>query len=192
MTGAIATTVVFFPLMRALAMAFLHAGAGPRRGGVRHRARRDGRPMHLETVMTKKFSLDEANRMLPLVSRIVRDIIDHYREWQRTVEAFEIAATLSRSEKPTPEAEALQHRAQELARDIQGFVGELSRLGLEFKGFELGLVDFPADVEGRNICWCWKHGEATVRTGTTLDAGYSTAGSRSRRILRSTTGAHHD
>ena len=40
--------------------------------------------------MTKKFSLDEANRMLPLVSRIVRDIIDHYREWQRTVEAFDV------------------------------------------------------------------------------------------------------
>ena len=130
-------------------------------------------PVILESVMTRKFSLDEANRMLPLVSRIVRDIIDHYREWQRTVEAFEIAATLSRSEKPTPEAEALQHRAQELARDIQGFVGELSRLGLEFKGFELGLVDFPADVEGRSICWCWKHGEASVAYWHELDAGFN-------------------
>lgn len=123
--------------------------------------------------MTKKFTLDEANRMLPLVSRIVRDIIEHYREWQGTVEAFEIAATLSRSDKPTPEAESLQHRAQHLARDIQGFVGELTRLGLEFKGFELGLVDFPADVEGRSVCWCWKHGEATVAHWHDADAGYN-------------------
>ncbi len=130
-------------------------------------------PLHLEKLMTKKFSLDEANRMLPLVSRIVRDIIDQYREWQRTVEAFEIAATLSRSEKPTPEAEALQHKAQELARDIQGFVGELSALGLEFKGFELGLVDFPADVEGRPIFWCWKHGEAAVTHWHDVDAGFN-------------------
>jgi len=129
--------------------------------------------LHLEKLMTKKFSLDEANRMLPLVSRIVRDIIDQYREWQRTVEAFEIAATLSRSEKPTPEAEALQHKAQELARDIQGFVGELSALGLEFKGFELGLVDFPADVEGRPIFWCWKHGEAAVTHWHDIDAGFN-------------------
>lgn len=123
--------------------------------------------------MTKKFSLDEANRMLPLVTRIVRDIIEHYREWQRTVEAFEIAATLNRSDKPTPEAEALQHKAQELARDIQGFVGELTRLGLEFKGFELGLVDFPADVEGRKIFWCWKHGEPEVGYWHDLDAGFN-------------------
>lgn len=123
--------------------------------------------------MTKKFSIDEANRMLPLVSRIVRDIIEYYREWQRTVEAFEIAATLSRSDKPTPEVEAFQVRAQQLARDIQGFVGELTRLGLEFKGFELGLVDFPADVDGRNVCWCWKHGEAAVAHWHDADAGYN-------------------
>lgn len=138
--------------------------------------------------MTKKFSLDDANRMLPLVARIVRDIIDYYREWQRTVEAFEIAATLSRSERPTPEAEALQHKAQELAREIQGFVGELSRLGLEFKGFELGLVDFPADVEGRSICWCWKHGEATVAHWHEADAGYN--GRQPVEALMHPTAAH--
>lgn len=140
--------------------------------------------------MTKKFSLDEANRMLPLVSRIVRDIIEHYREWQRTVEAFEIAATLSRSDKPTPEAEALQHKAQELARDIQGFVGELTRLGLEFKGFELGLVDFPADVEGRSIFWCWKHGEAAVRFWHDPDAGFN--GRQPVDALLQPSIAHHD
>lgn len=123
--------------------------------------------------MTRRFSLDDANRMLPLVSRIVRDIIDYYREWQRTVEAFEIAATLSRSERPSAEAEALQHKAQELAREIQGFVGELGALGLEFKGFELGLVDFPADVEGRNVCWSWKHGESSVAFWHHSDAGYT-------------------
>lgn len=122
--------------------------------------------------MTKKFSLDEANRMLPLVSHIVRDIIGYYHEWQRTVEAFEIAATLSRPEQPPADAEVLQHKAQELARDIQGFVSELTRLGLEFKGFERGLVDFPADVEGKAICWCWKHGEPAVAYWHDVDSGY--------------------
>ena len=140
--------------------------------------------------MTKKFSLDEANRMLPLVSRIVRDIIDHYREWQRTVEAFEIAATLNRSDKPTPEAEVLQHLAQELARDIQGFVSELLRLGLEFKGFELGLVDFPAEVDGRNICWCWKHGESVVAYWHETDAGYN--GRQSVEAILAPSTALHD
>ncbi|MEO6446014.1 MAG: DUF2203 domain-containing protein [Gemmatimonadaceae bacterium] len=123
--------------------------------------------------MMQRFSLEEANRMLPLVSRIVSDIIEHYREWQRTVEAFEIAATLSRSEKPAPQAEELQHQAQRLARDIQGFVGEIAHLGLEFKGFELGLVDFPADIEGRQLFWCWRHGEHSVQYWHDADSGYN-------------------
>ena len=123
--------------------------------------------------MKQKFSLDEANRMLPLVSRIVSDIMEYYREWQRTVEAFEIAATLNRAETPAPEAVALQHKAQRLAREIQGFVGELAHLSLDFKGFELGLVDFPADVEGRQIFWCWKHGESSVMYWHDTDSGYN-------------------
>lgn len=140
--------------------------------------------------MTKRFSLDEANRMLPLVSRIVRDILAHYHEWQRTVEAFEIAATISRSDKPSPEAETMQHRAQVLARDIQAFVGELSRLGLEFKGFELGLVDFPAEVEGRSISWSWKHGEPTVSHWHEADAGYSSR--QPVEAILDPTSAHQD
>ena len=123
--------------------------------------------------MTRKFTLDEANRMLPLVSRIVQDILDSYRDWQRTVESFEMAATLSRAEKPSPEAEALQHAAQGLARDIQGFVGEITHLGLEFKGFELGLVDFPGEIEGRQVLWCWKHGEPAVQYWHDVDTGYA-------------------
>jgi len=140
--------------------------------------------------MTRKFSLDEANRMLPLVSRIVRDIIDHYLEWQRTVEGFEIAATLSRADQPTPDAERLQRKAQDLAHEIQGFVSELTALGLEFKGFELGLVDFPAEVEGRNIFWCWKHGESSVTHWHDFDAGYNGRQPVETLLLASGTSAH--
>lgn len=124
-------------------------------------------------MLTRLFTLDEANRMLPLVSRIVGDIIEHYARWQRTIEEFEVAAALSVAERPAAEADVLQHRAQQLARDIQGFVGELAQLGLEFKGFELGLVDFPGDVGGRRVFWCWKYGEPAVQFWHDVDAGYA-------------------
>lgn len=123
--------------------------------------------------MPSRFTVEMANRMLPLVSRIVHDILDHYRTWQQTVEAFEIATALSRADRPTPEAESLQRKAQELAREIQGFLAELTDLGVEFKGFELGLVDFPGDVDGHQVMWCWKFGEPTVQHWHEIDAGYS-------------------
>lgn len=123
--------------------------------------------------MPSRFTVEMANRTLPLVSRIVRDILEQYRAWQQTVEAFEIATALSRADRPTPEAESLQRKAQELAREIQGFLAELTDLGVEFKGFELGLVDFPGDVDGHPVMWCWKFGEPAVQHWHEIDAGYA-------------------
>ena len=123
--------------------------------------------------MSHRFTIEMANRTLPLVSRIVRDILDHYREWQQAVEAFEIATALSRADRPTPDAVVLQGKAQELAREIQGFLAELADLGVEFKGFELGLIDFPGDVDGHPVMWCWKFGEPAVQYWHEMDAGYA-------------------
>jgi hypothetical protein len=123
--------------------------------------------------MHPRFTIELANRTLPLISRIVQDILDHYREWQRAVEAFEIATALSRADRPTPEAEIQQRKAQALAQEIQGFIAELTELGVEFKGFELGLVDFPGEADGHPVMWCWKFGEPAVQHWHEVDAGYA-------------------
>lgn len=123
--------------------------------------------------MPSQFTLELANRMLPLVSRIVGDILEHYRQWQASVEAFEVASATARGDTLTPEAELHQRRAQQLATDIQGFHAELTALGVEFKGFELGLVDFPGEIDGHPILWCWKFGEPTVQYWHDVDAGFA-------------------
>ena len=123
--------------------------------------------------MPSRFSLDLANRMLPLVSRIVGDILDHYRQWQQAVEAFEVATATATVDRPSAEAEVHQRRAQVLAADIQGFQSELANLGVEFKGFEMGLVDFPGEVDGHPVLWCWKYGEPAVQFWHEVDAGYA-------------------
>jgi hypothetical protein len=123
--------------------------------------------------MPPRFTLDLANRMLPLVSRIVGDILDTYRQWQQAVEAFEVASATGRADKPSAVAEAHQRRAQVLAADIQGFQSELTNLGVEFKGFELGLVDFPGEVDGHPIHWCWKFGEPAVQHWHEVDSGFA-------------------
>lgn len=123
--------------------------------------------------MSQHFTLEMANRMLPLVRNIVKDVLDHYRQWQQAVEAFEVAASLQRSGSAADGSEQLQRRAQELAGDIQGFLAELTSLGVEFKGFEHGLVDFPGELEGQRIMWCWKFGEASVQYWHDEQSGFA-------------------
>ncbi|HEX7121015.1 MAG TPA: DUF2203 domain-containing protein [Gemmatimonadaceae bacterium] len=122
--------------------------------------------------MTRLFTVDQANRMLPLVSRIVRDIVETHRVWQLTIQEFELATAESRADRPSLRADSMQREAQRLAREIQGFMGELRELGVEFKGFDLGLVDFPSERDGRLVYLCWKLGEDAVAWWHELEDGY--------------------
>ena len=132
--------------------------------------------------MPTSFTVDDANRMLPLVRRIVGDLVRDYWRWQDKVTEFEAAAVDRSLDNPSDEADSLEWEAQQIARDIDGYVREISELGVQLKGFDLGLVDFPGEVDGRPVLWCWQLGEPSVQFWHEEDAGF--AGRRPLHSLR--------
>jgi hypothetical protein len=96
----------------------------------------------------KLFTLEQANRTLPLVRRIVEDIVRTYARWQERVREFEVVAG-------------------------QLLVAELEALGVEFKGFDLGLVDFPSEMNGRVVHLCWRLGEPAIQHWHEVGAGFA-------------------
>lgn len=116
---------------------------------------------------------ERANRALPLVRRIVADLVACHGEWQDAVSAFEYATTRSSADKPDPDAERLQKHALVKAAEVQGFVSELKELGIECRSVETGLVDFPGELDGRPVHFCWQHGEETVSHWHDVGAGFS-------------------
>ena len=131
------------------------------------------------------FTVEQANRTLPLVRKIVDDIVSSYERWQDAVRSFELASAAVRADLPDPRAESLQIEAQRLAAEIAGFVRELNELGVQFKGYDLGLVDFPSLRDERTIYLCWQHGEPDVRFWHEIDGGF--AGRRPIDPAQSTT-----
>ena len=121
----------------------------------------------------KLYTVQEANRTLPFVRRVVDDIVTTYAKWQATVREFELASAGVRADVPDERATALQTEAQRLAAEIAGFVRELEQLGVEFKGYDLGLVDFPSLMGDRTVYLCWRLGEPDVRFWHELDGGYA-------------------
>lgn len=119
------------------------------------------------------FTIEQANRMLPLVRRIVEDIVQDYARWREQVGVLEVVAAGRRGDSPPDEAEKVEQDAQRLAADIERYVTELKELGVDFKGFDQGLVDFPAELEGRRVYLCWKLGEESVEHWHDLEAGYA-------------------
>ncbi len=119
------------------------------------------------------FSVEQANATLPYVQRIVCDIVTGYGRWQQLVRDFEVATAGSRADAPDANADALQKQAQRAAEDIEACQDELAKLGVEFKGYEQGLVDFPAERNGRPVFLCWQLGEPAVLHWHDRDAGFA-------------------
>ena len=122
--------------------------------------------------MEKSFTVDEANRTLPLVRRIVEDLVRDHHLWEEKVREFEVATAASSPDHPDVIAELLQVEAQRLANDIESYIAELNDLGVICKGMNVGLVDFRGQLDGREVFYCWKLGEPKVMYWHEVDAGF--------------------
>jgi hypothetical protein len=119
------------------------------------------------------FTVDHANRTLPLVRRIVDDVVREHRRWQETIAELDVLAVEARSDLPDPRIVALERQAQQIAREIDAFQEELESLGIQLKDRRIGLIDFPSELDGRRVLLCWQLGEPSVQYWHDEDAGYS-------------------
>jgi hypothetical protein len=123
--------------------------------------------------MPKFFTPEQANMTLPLVRRIVEDIVVQFARWQTRVREFELVSVSNTVESPDPRAAELEREVAALAAELEHFQRELAALGVEFKDYVQGLVDFPAQREGRTVYLCWRLGESAVEYWHEVDAGYA-------------------
>ncbi len=110
----------------------------------------------------KYFTVAQANRALPYVSRVVEDITQVYAR------IIELRRGADRPEGPEPDTEKEYEKTMDRLSEL---VDELHAVGVELKDFELGLVDFPAIHQGRDVLLCWKRGEADIGHWHEVDAG---------------------
>ena len=123
--------------------------------------------------MNQHFNVDDANRTLPLVRRIVEDVVRQHRLWREKILELDLVASSGRADEPRDRAAALEKEAQDLAREIDGYQQELAELGILLKDRRMGLVDYPSEMNGKRVYLCWRLGEAEVQFWHEEDAGYS-------------------
>lgn len=114
------------------------------------------------------FSVEEANRLVPLLT----DIFGRVRPWVDRVQ--KLAEVLEAPEAiPDPEAIRPQREEREaLLERIRGELGPLQEMGLEIKGAD-GLVDFHAKRGESPVYLCWRYGEDSVTHWHELQTGFS-------------------
>ena len=124
----------------------------------------------------KFFSVEEANKALPLVKAIVGDIV---RQFQVVNELRHRLGSVNKERRRPandPYAEETAQSQAELDAEetrLATFIDELNRLGVDLKGPSEGLCDFPSIRDGREVYLCWRLGEAGVTHWHEKNAGFA-------------------
>jgi len=119
------------------------------------------------TPRRRHFTLDQANRALVLIRRVVGDIIIEYQQLLDFSEAAEAAAAAGK----TAQIEDCHDKVVDAVDRLQICLEELSDIGVELRDWGLGVVDFPAIAGGREIYFCWQFGEPRVLYWHEVNAG---------------------
>jgi hypothetical protein len=123
------------------------------------------------------FTVASANKSLPLVRVIVEDIVQLFRDVRDREERLSSLrrGRAGKVNRDDPYGEEVEQVRAELEKDVerlQEYVDELQELGVEFKDPVMGLVDFPAVIDGQEAYLCWKLGEAAVEYWHTHESGF--------------------
>ena len=114
----------------------------------------------------RRFTLAQANSALPLVRRIVGDIVKTHGLVLRLHAEMEQAAGAR-------EQAATQSKLDESVTRLEDFVDELTDVGCELKDYQVGLIDFVGRHQSRDVYLCWKLGEEKIGYWHEMNAGYA-------------------
>jgi hypothetical protein len=118
------------------------------------------------------FSLEEANALIPRLELIME------RMQRRGIELREAIEALAREGgEPMTNIEVsdlLERRPelQGLVEELEQLIREIEACGGQFKGLELGLVDFPSEIDGQIGLLCWQYGEKEITHWHALESGF--------------------
>jgi len=127
--------------------------------------------------MPRHFTVTEAERMLPEVDRALRDAIFHKAEYQAaeaelnaTMQGIRMAGGSRVNPGPILATRARRDASTGALREV---FEKIEQMGVLVKDLDIGLIDFLAHYQGREVCLCWKLGEERIRFWHGTDEGFA-------------------
>ena len=131
-------------------------------------------PKRLQPSSPRLFTVDAANKTLPLVRAIVSDLApleQAVKSAGRRIEHLLENRDFQQGNPYSDELAAMQERLETDSQRVDEYVEELRQLGIEFKG-PGGHVVFPTMLDGRLAYLSWQLGEEEVTHWLDFDASF--------------------
>ena len=128
--------------------------------------------------MTDKFfDLEQAEKLLPQLQRWLeiatgarKELAEIEQEYERLVEDISL---LEGRVIDVPHFSRRKKERKEWISQLQHTARQIEDSGCLLKDLEEGLVDFPCQVDGREVYLCWKAGEPSIQFWHNTDEGFA-------------------
>ncbi|MGD0271414.1 MAG: DUF2203 domain-containing protein [Candidatus Sulfotelmatobacter sp.] len=137
----------------------------------------------------RTFTLDEAQSLLPVLESLLRAAIggkkimeDFEGEMQSLSHRIFLNGGTHVDVVAVARRKAERTKAEQRAKDA---LAEIDSIGVQVKDIDVGLLDFPCEVEGSVVLLCWRMGEGSITHWHSTDEGFAGRKPIDERITRS-------
>jgi hypothetical protein len=136
----------------------------------------------------RTFTLDEAQSLLPVLESLLRTALNARKtieEFDRDQQALQqrifLTGGMFLDIVPLARKKAERAKAEQRAKDA---LAEIDSIGVQVKDLDIGLLDFPCEVEGQTILLCWRLGEKSITHWHGAEEGFAGRKPIDERIAR--------
>lgn len=126
---------------------------------------------------SRTFTLDEAQELLPVLESLLRSAIDGKKliesadaEFQEIAKRIFVNGGMSLNMVHLASRKAQREKAVQRVKDA---MAEIDAMGVQVKDLDIGLLDFPCEVDGQIILLCWKLGEKGITHWHGVSEGFA-------------------
>jgi hypothetical protein len=121
----------------------------------------------------RSYTLEEANALVPQVRAVLLQLAVEQRRLDATHAAMHRQLEGNGNPASAEEATRLEREVADIGDGMRTLLGLLDDLGVQLRDPEMGLVDFPAEREGRRVWLCWRLADPAVAFWHGTDEGYA-------------------
>src|SRR6202050_4555629 len=137
----------------------------------------------------RTFTLDEAQCLLPTLESLLRAAIAGKKimeevegEMQELSHRIFLNGGTHVDVVAVARRKAERTKAEQRAKDA---LAEIDSIGVQVKDIDIGLLDFPCEVEGSVVLLCWRMGETSITHWHSTEEGFAGRKPIDERITRS-------
>jgi hypothetical protein len=125
----------------------------------------------------RTFTLEEAQSLLPVLESLLRTAMDGKKlvestdhEFQELAHRVFLQGGILVNIVAMARRKAEREKASQRAKDA---MAEIDAMGVQVKDLEIGLLDFPCQVEAKTVLLCWRLGEKKISYWHGVSEGFA-------------------